>query len=338
MGKTGYSEIASPDKKSELNARSEKMFKISILRISLILMIFCPAALAETGDGGYAGPFLQLGFGARALGMGGAFVAVADDATGGFFNPAGLVQITKRTFGVFYRKMTLDRRLSYIIYNQPIRDEATIAVSWVNAGVGDVMGRDSDGNITGEISNYQNAVQLFLGRKILDQLSVGLGIEYIQYNLANINAYGIGFGFSAMGRPIPELRLGAAVENVGMKYSWTSGDYWKRHNPNLLGSSVTEEFPFNLRLGASYLLLDGRVLLSSEFDKSEKQEAKIHLGVEGWALENVAGRIGYDRGSLTFGLGLRHKIQTAVLGFDYAFITSRVEDDADHLISLQFEF
>jgi hypothetical protein len=314
------------------------MFKKSILGMFLILIMFSPAALAETGDGGYAGPFLQLGFGARALGMGGAFVAVSDDATGGFFNPAGLVQITKRTFGAFYRKMTLDRRLSYIIYNQPVRDEATIALAWINAGVGDVMGRDSDGNLTEEISNYQNAVQLFLGRRIIDQLSVGLAMAYIQFNLANISAYGIGFGFSAMGKPMPELRLGLAVENLGMKYSWTSGDYWKSHDPDLLGSSVKEEFPFNLRLGASYLLLDGRVLLSSELDKNEKQEAEIHLGVEGWALKNVAGRIGYDRGSLTFGLGLRHRIQTAVLGFDYAFITSRVEDDADHLISLQFEF
>ena len=312
------------------------MFKKCILITFLILMIFCSAAFAETGDGGYAGTFLQLGFGARALGMGGAFVAVADDATGGFFNPAGLVQITKRTFGAFYRRMTLDRRLSYIVYNQPVRDEATIALAWINAGVADVMGRDGDGDITEEISNYQNAIQLFLGRRIINQLSIGVTIGYMQHNLANINAYGIGFGFSAMGRPIPELRLGVAVENLGMKYSWTSGDYWKRHD--LLGSSVKENFPFNIRVGASYLLLEDRILLSSEFDKNEKQEGKIHLGVEGWALENVAGRIGYDRGSLTFGLGLKHKIQSAVLGFDYAFITSRVEDDADHLISLQFEF
>ncbi len=314
------------------------MFRTTLLKILLILMTFCPTAFAETGDGGYAGPFLQLGFGARALGMGGAFVAVADDATGGFFNPAGLVQITKRTFGTFYRKMPQDRRLSYVVYNQPVRDEATIALAWINAGVTDVMGRDGDGNPTGEISNYQNAVQMLFGRKIIEQFSVGLTIEYIQFNLANISAYGVGFGFSAMGRPTPELRLGLAVENLGMKYSWTSGDYWTRHNPDVLGSSVEEDFPFNVRMGASYLLLNDRVLLSSEIEKNEKQKEKIHLGVEGWALENVAGRMGYDRGSFTFGLGLRQEIQSATLGFDYAFVTSRADDSADHLISLQFEF
>jgi hypothetical protein len=314
------------------------MQKLSTLCLFLVFIVFASGIWAETGDGGYAGSFLQLGFGARAMGMGGAFVAVADDATGGFFNPAGLVQITRPTLGAFYRKMTLNRRLSYVVFNQPIRDEATIALAWINAGVGDVMGRDADGYPTEEISNYQNAVQLFLGRKILEQLSVGLTIGYIQYNLANIDAYGVGFGFSAMGRPVPKLRLGLAVENVGMKYSWTSGGYWKQHDPDLLGSSVTEEFPINVRAGASYLLLEDRILLCSEFEKNDKQEGRIHLGAEGWALKNVAGRIGYDRGSLTFGLGLRQEIRSYVLGFDYAFITSRVDDDADHLISLQFEF
>jgi hypothetical protein len=123
-----------------------------------------------------------------------------------------------------------------------------------------------------------------------------------------------------------------------MKYSWASGDYWTRRDPDLLGTWLEEEFPLNVRLGASYLLWENRILLASEVEKSEKQEERIHLGVEGWALENVAGRIGYDRGSFTFGLGLRQDIQSATLGFDYAFVSSRVEDDADHLISLQFEF
>jgi hypothetical protein len=295
-------------------------------------------AWAETGDGGQPGPFLKMGFGARPLAMGGAFVAVADDATGGFYNPAGLTQLTKRTFGAFYRKMTLDRRLTYVTYSQPILEEAAISLAWVNAGVADVMGRDSDGNPTEEISNYQNAVELFLGRKIIEQLSVGIGIGYIQYNLANINSYGVRFGFSGLGRPLPQLRLGLAVENLAMKYSWTSGDYWTGIDPEVLGSSVEEEFPINVKLGASYLLLNDRILLSSEIEKDEKQEARVHLGAEGWALKNLAGRIGYDQGSFTFGLGLRQEVRSMVLGLDYAFVGSRVGDDADHLISLQLEF
>ncbi len=314
------------------------MCKKCILRIFLILILSCSTVFGETGEGGYPDAFLQLNFSARPAAMGGAFVAVADDASGGLFNPAGLVQITKRTLGASYRKMTLDRRLSYFVYNQPVRHEATIALAWLNAGVKNVVGRDGDGEITEKITDSQNAIQLFLGRRVIDQLSVGLSMEYIQHNLANINSYGIGFGISALGVPIPKLRLGASAENLGMKYSWTSGKYWKRHDPDLLGSSVTEKFPFTLRFGTSYLFWDEKILLSTEIDKNEKQRIKFHLGIEGWVVENVAGRIGYNAGTLTFGLGLRQRIQTAVLCFDYAFLNSRVDDDADHLISLQFEF
>ncbi len=313
------------------------MIKRSFLIVSLVFLCLALSQVrADTGDGGYAGAFQQLGLGARALGMGGAFVAVADDATAGFWNPAGLVQIKMRTFGAFFRKMTLDRRLSYITYCQPIRHEATISIGWTNAGVSDVVGRDRKGEITEEIKNYQNAIELFFGRKILDQLSGGIRIGYIQYNLANVSAYGVGFGFSAFGKPIQKLRLGAAVENLGMRYSWTSGDYWKKFD--LLGSSSKDEFPVTLRFGASYLLLEDRILVCSEIDKNGKQKEKIHLGIEGWILENLAGRAGYDKGSLTLGMGLKQKMKSTILGFDYAFVSSRVDDDPDHLISLQLEF
>ncbi len=312
------------------------MSKIIPLWIFLILLWLAMPVLAETEDGGYADAFLQPGFGARAMGMGGAFAGVADDATGGFFNPAGLVQIKMRTFGAFYRKMTLDRRSSYVVYNQPVLGEATIGLAWINAGVGDVVGRNGDGEITGDISNYQNSVQMFYSRKIIEELSAGLSMEYVQYNLANISAYGLGGGLSVMGRPIPQLRLGFSAENLGLKLSWTSGNYWKQFDR--LGSSTKDEFPVNFRLGASYLLLKNRILISSEVDKSTKQEGKIHLGVEGRALENLAGRLGYDNGALTLGLGIRERIRSVVFGFDYAFVGSRVGEDADHLISLQFEF
>jgi hypothetical protein len=314
------------------------MIKRAFLIVGLIFSCFTFSQVkADTGDGGYAGAFLQLGLGARALGMGGAFVGVADDATAGFWNPAGLAQVQMRAFGASYRKMTLDRRLSYITYCQPIQEEAAIGIGWTNAGVSDVKGRNENGEITEEIKNYENAIELFFGRKILEKLSAGVRIGYIQYNLANISAYGIGFGFSVFGKPIKNLRLGAAVENLGMRYSWTSGDYWKKFD--LLGSSSKDDFPINLRFGVSYLLLEDRILLSTEIEKSEKQTEKIHLGLEGWILENLAARAGYNKGSLTLGMGLRQKIgRSTILGFDYAFVGSRVDDDPDHLISLQLEF
>ena len=345
MGEVGGFEIGRKVRKFEglkvrkvqLKESRDTMAKSSFLIMGLVFLCLTFSQVrADTGDGGYAGAFQQLGLGARALGMGGAFVGVADDATAGFWNPAGLVQIEIRTIGAFFRKMALDRRLSYVTYCQPIRNEATISIGWVNAGVSDVVGRNENGEITDEIENYENAIDLFFARKIINELSAGVRLGYIQYNLANTNAYGVGFGFSVFGKPTHELRVGAAVENLGMRYSWASGEYWKKYD--LLGSSSKEEFPINLRFGASYLLWDDRILVCSEIDKNAKQKEKIHFGVEGWILESLAGRAGYDKGSWTLGMGLKHKMRSKILGFDYAFVSSRVDDDPDHLISVQLEF
>jgi len=59
-----------------------------------VLAVFAAPAPARADK--YAGEFLKVPVGARAIGMGGAFVAVADDATASFWNPAGLVFLPYR--------------------------------------------------------------------------------------------------------------------------------------------------------------------------------------------------------------------------------------------------
>ena len=66
------------------------------LVLTLLIAFALPAATASATDK-YAGEFLRVGAGARALGMGGAFLAVADDATAGYWNPAGLVYLQHKS-------------------------------------------------------------------------------------------------------------------------------------------------------------------------------------------------------------------------------------------------
>ena len=60
-----------------------------MLALTTVALPLCSAA-GETGIAKYAGEFLSLGVGGRALGMGGASVALANDVTAGYWNPAGL--------------------------------------------------------------------------------------------------------------------------------------------------------------------------------------------------------------------------------------------------------
>lgn len=66
---------------------SDRMRVYTVPALLLALVSAAPAAK-------YAGEFLSIGAGARGLGMGGAFCAVADDVTAGYWNPAGLWKIS----------------------------------------------------------------------------------------------------------------------------------------------------------------------------------------------------------------------------------------------------
>ncbi|MHB9028026.1 MAG: PorV/PorQ family protein, partial [Candidatus Latescibacterota bacterium] len=57
--------------------------------LTAVCMLFSGATVSFSAEK-LAGDFLMLGSGARALGMGGAYVAMVDDAVSTYYNPAGL--------------------------------------------------------------------------------------------------------------------------------------------------------------------------------------------------------------------------------------------------------
>ena len=65
-----------------------------IIALTAMVVFAAPAVSAQTDEDPVGtGALFDIGMGARALGMGGAFVAVADDANALYYNPAGLALI-----------------------------------------------------------------------------------------------------------------------------------------------------------------------------------------------------------------------------------------------------
>src|SRR3989304_4818753 len=65
----------------------------NLILLTALITILLPQSNAQTVFGKYAGEFMAIGVGGRALGMGGAFTAVANDVTAGYYNPAGLANL-----------------------------------------------------------------------------------------------------------------------------------------------------------------------------------------------------------------------------------------------------
>ena len=112
---------------------------ICAMSVILVLGLFTGSGHAEwLFPAKYAGEFLATGVGARALGMGGAHVALAEDGTAACWNPAGLSRLSRRQAGFMHsERFTGIVTYNYLGYAQPFRQTEGVALSLIALGVGD---------------------------------------------------------------------------------------------------------------------------------------------------------------------------------------------------------
>ena len=83
------------EKRNQLiNFQQRKLNAAHLIRfIGILIGCVCIAVLPAVAEN-YTGDFLTSGVGGRALGLGGAYVSIADDATATYWNPAGIAGVT----------------------------------------------------------------------------------------------------------------------------------------------------------------------------------------------------------------------------------------------------
>ncbi len=287
---------------------------------------------ADEGDAGWAGAALRTGIDARALGMGGAYVSLAQGASAIYWNPATLSYYRTREITLSYSHLSWDRSLAYAGLKVPVEPTAGVGLAWVHAAVGDIVGRDHNGQPTGQLTSAENAFCLAFSARLHPYLNVGLGMKYLYYKLTDISATGFGFDVGLFSSPIPNLNLGLSAQDLNVKYTWDSADVWER------GTTTYDEFPVNLRLGASYGLLERRLTLAADLEKNQEQSAKTHLGVEFCVDPALLVRLGFDDGTLTAGGSLIKPISARTFHLDYAIFADSVTEQTSHVFTWHIEF
>jgi hypothetical protein len=293
-----------------------------------IVLILCLCLPALAGDyGGYGGAYLQLSVHPRATGMGNAFTAVSDDASGLFFNPGAAAQVQRFSFGGAYRDLSLDRSLQQVAIVFPVRGEAAIGLSAELASMGGIQGRTRVGAPTGELDNLDAVMSVTFSRRFSRFLSLGGNARYYYKKLESTSAYSAGFDVGAVvyidrNNVLPEehlfdlVRIAGVVKNISAKYPWNTGDYWQ--SQGLLGSDVTDEVPITVVFGASALLADSKLLFAVDAEKTEHKTVKLSFGGEFRAFEYAALRSGLAQGRPTFGLGVYVPISSLDMQIDIA--------------------
>lgn len=316
---------------------------IAVLLLALTCCLGGAAMSVAAEDGGYAGAFLRLDIDARAAGMGGAHAALADGPTGFHYNPAGPAWATERMAQASYRKMSFDRRFGSVSILWNLRREASVVGSWVHAGVGDVFERDLEGEIGDKIGESNNAIGFTFAKRFASYFSLGVNLRYVQMNVADINAYTVGFDFGAMvvipakqfalGGPkgLTDVRFGIVIERINYKYPWDTRDYWVRHNET--GHSFEERWPINFRGGLSASVYDRHAIIAADLEINEESDSRLHAGVEILPVESLTLRGGINGEYLATGVGVRAPVGRNTLIVNYAFVMTDELIDNEHLIS-----
>lgn len=317
-------------------------------------LVFIRPVCGETGKAGYAGSYLKPGLGARAVGMGNAYTAIAEGAEGVFFNPAGLAIFPSREAVFTYNSLTLDRRLMGASIVTRVRNQAMLGVSWLHSSVGEVPMRDSDRNPAGNMPNGNNVFGLSFAKKFGDFFAAGTNLRYLHSKLEEFGAFAIAVDLGAIASYEKRGSIGLCISNLGSSFRWQD---WAGAN-----AEYEDKLPFRLRLGAAAYWLDEKIITALDIEKDEKLDPLIHIGGEYWLTREVPNenpgeideesgelaeskvekwfglRAGYSDKAPAFGGSLYFPFGTLRGGIDYAYKGGKLGEGSYNMFSLRVIF
>ncbi len=331
-----------------------------------MLLLLVPAIASAQTFGKYAGEFMTIGIGGRALGVGSAYTALANDVTAGYWNPAGLARIEYPQIAISH-----DERYGNLInydyaafafpsgansINPESQEKeynaASFGISIIRLGVDGIPDTrkawaDSNGNklYDENIRPDYNAITFFnasdwvayftYAKQSSENFFYGANVKLIRRNIGAFHGTGIGFDIGAQYLAAENLVLGANLQDATTTLvSWNTG--------------TNELISPTLKLGAAYYLeiFNGKLTPAVGTDvrfENRRFSAVANLGpisfdpqvgIEFDYKNIVAVRAGYnDIGNLTLGAG----IHLRKLDIDYSFAKFDAADQLGntHRISLR---
>jgi hypothetical protein len=323
---------------------------VAMAALAAVLLVSAVPALAVDK---YAAEFLKIGVGARALGMGGSFVSMADDASAAYWNPAGLIQLQSReALGMHASQFGGVEAHDVLGVVSPLDQggrRAAIGVTLIRLAVDDIkvtkdakIGEDENGNPILDPnrirtkSAYDLAMLLSYARGLGDHWAAGVNLKLVRQSLVGEGAsFGIGTDLGLLYQANPNLGFGIRVADITTtRLYWDTGRRETVSPTVTLGAHTTRRIEslqgsLSLGLDASFAF-EGQT--GDQFESGDLS-GNVLPGAEYWFRHTVALRLGSDGGDFTAGAGVRYK----QIGADYAYL-SHPELDATHRVSALIRF
>lgn len=313
-----------------------------ILTVITLLLITSLTVAQTQKTGTTAAQVLKFNVGPRAIGMGGAFTAVADDITAMYWNPGGTANIM--TNEAFFNHTTLyaDVRHDFAAIASHLSGVGTVGAFVSVLSMDEMMVRTEEmPEGTGE---FFNAGAIVIGvnfsRFLTENFAIGGNFKYINESIWHMDATGFGIDIGTMYKlqVLNELRIAASISNFGSKMQLAGRDVTSIMPSGSGGQNFVNtnleldkfDLPLLFRFGISAdVIRDGTSKLTTSIDAIHPNDHTeyINAGAEYSWNEILYLRAGYNslfevdtEKGLTLGFGVHYRIIDLVkIKLDYAY-------------------
>lgn len=276
-----------------MERKSEVIGLFLLLAISLLLIVSTSSAgiFSKEKVGTTGATFLKIEAGARPVAMGGAFVAVADDANTTYWNPAGLAYLEEREITAMHNEWIEGMRYEFLGYVQPIKSEKGAQGFGISATGLYTTGLEQRSTETqepeGTFAAYDIAVAGAYACKISKTVSIGANVKLIHQKIESETAWsgavdiGLLYRLSRRRRKssrLPgskrrssrdKLQVGFVVQNIG---------------PGIKFIKESDPLPLNIKAGIAKTFdlksIESKLTLALDVNAPIDNVPNGHFGVE----------------------------------------------------------
>jgi hypothetical protein len=270
--------------------------------------------------------FLKVDVDSRAAGMGGAYTAVANDASAVYWNPAGLAAAQKSSLILMHNEWLADLTQEFAAFQFRTGQHSFAAgVNIMRVPGIEIRGTVPTEEPAGEVDALNVNATLSYATTLRETWHLGLSLKYLFERYYLVDARGFAVDLGMLRRDLlPGLDLGLTLQNLGRM-----GKLEREHTP----------LPMMVRTGMAYRMpFLKNLLAAAEIQHIMEETTHVRLGAE-YRVYNVlslrGGFIsGMDNMSLTAGLSLNYRDYH----FDYAFVPYDFDLGGSHRLTFGLHF